>query len=314
MACSRQGNKVQSFGETPGEVLSVVNPLSKSNESRETQTESLSSFMEATTLHGARFLFTGNTFRRLLWALALISCFIVCIYQVYETVDAFDDRPFNTKITTKTPKKNHLPFPAVTLCNFNSFNRRSFKKIMNKDFLEKLNVSSDVVEGEFKAFVEMMAGSKEVFSKESRQRHPFLFSRQYGEDQVKNNLYIAMFSHRIEEMLLPTPIFDSCDINGIPCGSMNFTSFISSAFGQCYTFNSGKGHHPLINATMAGQLNGLKLLLNIEKNSYLDNAVNPFSGLTVLVHDQQTYPFMEQFGFAVRPGVRTQCAIKRKKV
>ena len=122
-----------------------------------------------------------------------------------------------------------------------------------------------------------------------------------------------MYSHRIEEMLLPTPIFDSCDINGTPCGSMNFTSFISFIFGQCYTFNSGQGHHPIINATMAGQLNGLKLLLHIEKDSYLDNAVNPFAGLTVLVHDQQTCPFMEQFGFAVRPGVRTLCAIKGKR-
>ena len=36
MACSRQGNKVQSFGETPGEVLSVDNQSCKSNESRET--------------------------------------------------------------------------------------------------------------------------------------------------------------------------------------------------------------------------------------------------------------------------------------
>ena len=65
---------------------------------------------------------------------------------------------------------------------------------------------------------------------------------------------------------------------------------------------------------MAGQLNGLRLLLNIERESYLENPLNPFVGLTVLIHDQRTFPFMEQFGFFVQPGVRTLCSIKRKKV
>ena len=100
----------------------------------------------------------------------------------------------------------------------------------------------------------------------------------------------------------------------IPCGSSNFSSFINSVFGQCYTFNSGHYGFPLINATMAGHLNGLKLLLHVERDSYLDSPTNPYVGLKVLVHDQQTFPFMEQFGFAVQPGVRTLCAIRRKKV
>lgn len=65
---------------------------------------------------------------------------------------------------------------------------------------------------------------------------------------------------------------------------------------------------------MAGHQNGLKLLLNIERDNYLDNALYPFVGLTVLVHDQATYPFMEQYGFLVQPGLRTLCAIKMKKV
>jgi len=65
---------------------------------------------------------------------------------------------------------------------------------------------------------------------------------------------------------------------------------------------------------MAGQVNGLKLLLNIERDSYLDNPVNPVLGITVLVHDQKTFPVMEQFGFVVQPGLRTLCAMKRKKV
>ena len=65
---------------------------------------------------------------------------------------------------------------------------------------------------------------------------------------------------------------------------------------------------------MAGHLNGLKLLLHVERDSYLDNPTNPFVGLIVLVHDQNTFPFMEQFGFVVQPGVRNLCALKKKEV
>ena len=307
MASIPQRNKIQPLEKLPSE-QGDVNSNPKSNTNRETQIESLSSFMEATTLHGARFLCSGSIFRRFLWSLALISCFSFCIYQLYKTMDAFYNRPFITKITIKTANENHLPFPAVTLCNFNSFNRRRYKNLMTKN-----NLSSEDIERNLNIFAGMLSGSQEIFNNKSRQQYPYLFWRVYGDVQGEDH-YLTLFSHHIEEMLLPSPTFDSCDISGKNCGSKNFTPFISSVFGQCFTFNSGQDHQPVINATMAGHLNGLKLLLNIETDSYLENPVNPFVGLKVLVHDQQTFPFMEQFGFDVQPGVRTLCAIKRKRV
>ena len=308
MALRQKGNKVQSFEETPSKVDVVNKNDTKSNESNQTETESISSFAENTTLHGARFLFTENVFRRLLWALALMSCFGYCVYQVYQAVDAYYDRPFSSKFSTKTANKIHLPFPAVTLCNYNSFNRRRYTNHMKKQ-----NESSDIIDNNLNIFAEMLAGSKDVFNNKSKQQNPYLFERRYGE-VPEHDHYLSLFSHRIEEMLLPSLTFQSCNINGKICGSKNFTSFISTAFGQCYTFNSGHDNRPIINATMAGQLYGLKLLLNIERDSYLHNPATPFVGLRVLVHDQHTLPFMEQFGFAVQPGLRTLCAIKTKKV
>lgn len=302
MAVIAQRNNIVTHDEIPA-AFKMVSTHAKANTSFQSQTESLRNFMEATTLHGARFLCSGYVFRRLLWSVALVSSFAFCIYQVYVTVDAFYGRPFNTKIT-KIANKNHPPFPAVTICNYNSFNRRRYKNEMT---------NSEDAERDLNFITEMIAGSKTAFTNESRKQHPDLFSRKYGDVQVEDHFF-ALFSHRIEEMLLPSPTFESCDINGVVCDSKNFTSFISTVFGRCYTFNSGHNQHAIVNATMAGHLNGLKLLLNVEKDSYLDNPVNPLVGLKILVHDQHTFPFMEQFGFAVQPGVRTLCAIKRKKV
>jgi len=310
MAFKLRGNKIKSLRveeNVTGE-MAAGNITAKSDESWQSAPESLSSFMEDTTLHGARFLFTGNVFRRLFWTLALMLSFGYCVYQVYQSVDSFDDRPFHTKITTKTADKaENLPFPAVTLCNYNYFNKR---KYMN--FVQKVNnwTREDVVH-KIILYEKMLASSDEVFSNISITSNPELIWRYNYLDEHLH--YLVLFSHRIEEMLLPTSIFKSCIINGEPCESKNFTSFYSSAFGQCYTFNSGH-NQPIINATMAGQVNGLKLLLNVERDSYLDNPVNPMVGITVLVHDQKSFPVMEQFGFAVQPGLRTLCAIKRKKV
>ena len=85
-------------------------------------------------------------------------------------------------------------------------------------------------------------------------------------------------------------------------------------YGKCYTFNSAEGGNSLLHATPAGQNSGLKLRLNIERESYLYNTENPFVGLVILIHDQKTFPSVEEFGIKIQPGVSTLCAIKRRKV
>ena len=286
-----------------------VQSLNESGEDRQSAPESLSSFAEATTLHGVRFLSSENVFRRVIWTLALAASFGLCVFQVYKTIDAFYNRPFNTKITTKTDSDfSGVSFPAVTLCNFNFLNLRRYR-----NYSKRHNVSDEDIELKIKAIEQMTAGSKDVYSEESRQRNPEFFQRTYGEIPEEHDPS-KLFSHDIKDMLLPSSIFNSCVLNGRVCGSKNFTSFGHSDFGRCYTLNSGLSGHPFINVSLAGANFGLKLLLNIERDSYVENSIVPFVGLSVLVHDQSSFPFMEQRSFAVQPGLQTICAIKRKKV
>ena len=155
--------------------------------------------------------------------------------------------------------------------------------------------------------------SYDAFINKSKELYSELFQRIHG-GKVPKHDNIKMFGHQIEDMLLPSPVFDSCFINNMACGSDNFTAFFNSMYGQCHTFNSGHDDALVIDATAADDLNGLKHLLNVERNSYLDNPWIPIVGLRVLEHDQHTFPLMEEFGFAIHPGVHTLCSIKRKKV
>ncbi|XP_068711951.1 acid-sensing ion channel 1C-like [Montipora foliosa] len=302
---------MMSFGDkqTVQTETESVHAATRSGSHEKLQSESVSAFLENATLHGARFLLVGNVYRRLFWTLALLSSVGYCVVQIYETLDAFGERPFSTKITTKTLiKTENVSFPAITICNFNAFNRRRYKSFFRK----RINFSDEEVERDLEEFEKVRTSrTPSSFSDEVVAKYPVLKWRALNESRH----HLVIFSHIIEEMLLPnSSIREACTIGDKPCSSKNFKSSYNSQFGQCFTFNSGEDESPVINASLAGQLGGLKLNLNIERNSYLIDSSNPYVGLIVLVHDQKSFPCMEQFGFAVKPGVRTLCAIKRKKL
>ena len=81
-----------------------------------------------------------------------------------------------------------------------------------------------------------------------------------------------------------------------------------------YTFNAAENGKPMLNGSFAGQQNGLKLRLNIERESYIPNLIWPSVGIIILIHDQNSFPIVEDFGIAVPPGMSTTCAIRRRNV
>ena len=79
------------------------------NQHEETQeheysAEGFQSFAQDTTLHGARFLFVSNVSRRVVWNIAMVSCFSFCAYQVFQSVRAFDSYPFHTTVKRETAR------------------------------------------------------------------------------------------------------------------------------------------------------------------------------------------------------------------
>ncbi|CAH3015517.1 unnamed protein product [Porites evermanni] len=252
----------------------------------------LESFANDTTLHGARYLCDKNVFRRVLWTLVLIGSFSFCIYQVCETLVAFSQRPFITKVSTSTTETNESFFPAVSLCNLNSFNTRRYR-----DILKSHNFSEPFIEKKIQDVLVIVNKDKKAFNDEFVKRNPEFFQRQKTASEIMAQL---MLSHQIEEMLLPvSPQFHSCSVNGKKCTANNFTSHVSSLYGLCYTFNSLKSGRPLLYATLSGKNSGLRLLLNIERDSYLATNIRPTVGLAIIIHDQKSFPFMEDFGTTI---------------
>lgn len=268
--------------------------------------ETLRRFLMDTTLHGARFVFAEGLLRRCLWNLALVASFSICCYQAYGTWKQFFHRPFHTRTTSKSPLEDSLIFPAVTLCNINPQNIHRVVHLQGDRNSTVTNATNQVMD-DLSTLLQLSNGP---IANDIRERYPDPFNRD------KMHVQWISQSHQIEEMLLPNalPTYTSCFFDGKLCSASNFTNLSSSNFGQCYTFNSGENGSQLLRARMAGKNNGLKLRLNIQRDGYIKLPKNPFVGITVLVHDQDTFPFMDEYGLAVEPGTHTFLSIKMRKV
>ena len=266
--------------------------------------ESFTTFMGGTTLHGARFLFEGNAFRRLLWLAALCVSFAFCMYQFHTMMECFFQWRFSTQITTID--SNSLAFPTVTLCNFNPLNTRRYKM----DRAKNPNQTKERLEQEILALANLFSFGYDPSRKFFGLLSDFLFDR----NRKFATMYSQELSHQIDEMLLPAHL-NPCTLSGVRCDARNFTNFTSFLYGQCYSINSGQ-YSPLIMTTRPGTRDGLRLLLNIEQASYIPSLRNPVVGLKVVVHDQTMSPdaIVEDFGFAVEPGKHSLCNIRKKEV
>ena len=91
--------------------------------------------------------------------------------------------------------------------------------------------------------------------------------------------------------------------------------FFTLQRGLCYTFNSGKPGNHLRYKSNAGRNQGLLLQLNAEPEQYY----GPFNlregtGFRVLIHDQNDWPDVENYGIDISPGFSTTIRIQRYKV
>ena len=279
------------------------NGVKKEYNGKMEKVETLKCFLMDTTLHGARFAFAECLLRRFLWNLAILASFAFCSYQAYWSWRQYFQRPFNTRITSKSALESGLTYPAVTLCNLNPQNIQRIVYLHSHYSREAMKQKRDDIS-------KLLQLSNVVVADDILERNPEFFDRE------KHVVLWKLHSHQIEEMLLPNvpPSYTPCSFDGLLCGAKNFTSFTSSSFGQCFTFNSGQNGSQLLKARMAGKNYGLKLRLNIQRDGYIKFPKNPFVGITVFVHDQDNFPFMDEFGLAVQPGKHTFLSIKKKRV
>lgn len=76
---------------------------------------------------------------KVLWLLSLLSCILICIFLVIESVLQYYKFEVATEIRDVFP--NNLAFPVITICNANPLGTPRANSIIRKYYLDKYNVN-----------------------------------------------------------------------------------------------------------------------------------------------------------------------------
>ena len=92
----------------------------------------------------------------------------------------------------------------------------------------------------------------------------------------------------LEEMLI------SCYYDGLPCATGDFRRVYTYEYGNCYLFNSGRGHGQSVRyASRVGVNSGLRLELFVgEPDIELDYSA--IVGVKLFIHNQSILPLYDQ--------------------
>ncbi|XP_070553825.1 acid-sensing ion channel 4-A-like [Ptychodera flava] len=246
------------------------------------RSEKFREFTQETTLHGIKYTTDTNisSYRRLLWFILLLAMVASFTTTLRESAMRFWSNPVNTVVSYR--EMESMPFPAVTICNYNVYRKSVVKESVLGQYLDA------------------MYGNP--FSPETDENTTL---PEPPANYFANKTQIMYQSaHRIEDML------KECKLSSdVYCSAENFTKVITN-FGVCYTFNGEVGNALKVRAR--GQQNGFFVSIDIQQNEYYYGP-NVGAGLKILVHPQRDTPLVGELGLALSPGIDATLALRAMK-
>ena len=250
--------------------------------------KTVSQFLSATSLHGLPFMVSAKRFYCGLtfWIVPLVLALGLMLWALISVTKQYSN--MTTILSTKLHFHNHLPFPAVTICN---------KNLFRKSVAESTGINLN----ELIKFLHIAAGNPFLFKTFNFQG---FFNKTKDLIGAENSPFFSHNAgHQIKQMLY------SCQFAGENCSTYNFTQR-SSSHGNCYTFNSGIDM-PTLNSVKRGFRYGLEVVLNAEQYEYFLLETDAV-GFNIFIHDPDHFPYYESTdSFSVTTGELTEVALKK---
>lgn len=235
--------------------------------------------------------------RKIFWLIILIIGLIGCLSQIIYFLESYYSYGVITNLESMKP--DYLPFPAVTICNINSF-RREFeqcvKEIKNYHECFGLNDTDETgVSGKANITLPECIYDMRAFPnfKSSRFEWIYLLMSQKRTSRMK-------YGHQFEDLVR------FCVYDKWSCDSSDFKMTVSHLYGNCYTFNSKVekylSHH-------SGPVNGLELELDLEFDRY--STFTQTVGARVQIHDPYLEHSIDKKGMFLSPGFETNIAVTK---
>ena len=268
------------------ETTTATTTTSSSGDLKDALKDDISGFIGATTLHGIRYSAEGGAVRRCFWLVTVVASIAFCAYQISLSVLAYYE--YGSVVSASMAFATRLDFPTVTICNNN--------KVLKSRALRQFPQVAPLWQRH--AFAKVGAGNMSDFSEAERE---LLFNTLYWplilrtQATVRSTFVFCKFGRTI---------FDCRDIA---------EKFVTTA-GACFSVHSRRfiSENMTLVTRKPGPQHGLELILDVQTDEYYipnDNGV----GFTVLVHDPDRYPRIEDGAIKVSPGSAVDVALTKHK-
>ncbi|CAF0894771.1 unnamed protein product [Brachionus calyciflorus] len=216
---------------------------------------------------------------RIIWTICLLASTAYCFYLIIQTIVLYTKYEVNTRLNLvyETPTK----FPAVTICNLNTFNA-DFSKESIEDVLNEKRIFANQ--------------SKPIDFVETASQQ---FKAPFNDPGFLQRNRLIYFGFFLREML------GDCKYQRENCFKEDFQLNENYYYGNCFTFNSDTQKTKLWKKT--GIVNGLRLELYTGGQEVYTYK----TGFKVFVHNQSDTPFFDEEGIDVSVGQQTNIAISR---
>lgn len=240
----------------------------------------------------------------LFWSICFATFAAITIYFVYREIRAFFD--YETQTSVSVVSEWPQLFPAFTICNI--------VPVRLDRFIEPFLAYVNAVNGTGRS------ASTSIASVEAKYIGEFL------QVKINRNESVDDFFYPLNAMLI------RCVFNGRSCSALNFTSFLSSSYGRCYTFNAKLKETK--NVRFSDEYGGpgnLNLRLYVHSHQYVPyiregTCTPPFEralslhvrrlgvGMIGMVHDNVQLPTIDLSGLALATGNKHRITYTKKSV
>jgi hypothetical protein len=208
-------------------------------------------WLNRTSSHGLPNAVRAKTqFTRIVWLTFFFICLVLCCIAINQAF--VDYYKYDTIITTKLIRESPTDYPAVTFCNLNPFNEQRAMSFMEKSLkgpgmVKCTDKNANLSEQRLCLTASMMTNSYQMRVLKRR----LLNANLTNEERIN-------YGFTIDDMLI------DCEFNNKPCFKKDFQCYWNNDYGNCCTFNGGKGVQ-ILRTNKAGSEYGLKLELAVRE-------------------------------------------------
>lgn len=205
---------------------------------------------------------------------------------------------YSVNVNYQTILESPTEFPAVSICNLNSFDLTTYSSsgtyinnaLINNNISPNINLSTTDM-----ATVKVDEASA-------------ILKSAVISDKTLNKTTLQRLGFSMETMLI------SCYYNGIQCNSSDFSWFRTFEYGNCYTFNgltdsNGNDKDPLM-TSKSGPSSGLTIELFIGVPGKQDFYTTQ-KGAYIVVHNRSRTPSVKYEGITVQSGTASSIGVSR---